>query len=142
MVLTNAQRTTFFTDPDQLGIPEGTFAEMANEGITTEADLVDFVETTIKQLADNLCKPLTGPPGHAFGAKSHKRLLVACDIMQYYVDTRLELTASNLRWIVLKNFEIQWKAMKDKAEDGDEQGHSLSSSGPSCLQIFFVKSMV
>jgi hypothetical protein len=37
-------------------------------------------------------------------------------IDQYYATTGL--TAANIRWThVTKNFEIQWKALKDKTEE-------------------------
>ena len=60
MVLTAAQRTTFFQDDAQLGIPAETLAQMAQDGIVTESDLVDFDETSIKQIAENLRRPPQG----------------------------------------------------------------------------------
>ena len=125
MVLTANQRAAFFEDGAQLGIPHATFVQMAQEGIQTEADLVDFDEESIKQMAENLRRPApnaAGPVGpFAFGAKSHKRLLVACDLMRYYVATGRDPTAANLQWThVMKNFEIQWKALKGRKKDEDD----------------------
>ena len=42
MVLTAGQRTTFFTNEAQLGIPAETLVQMAQDGITSEKDLVVF----------------------------------------------------------------------------------------------------
>ncbi len=132
MVLTNAQRTAFFQDANQLGIPAATFDQMANEGITSENDLVDFDEESIKQMAENLRRPAGGAGPFAFGAKSHKRLLVACDLMRYYQTTGRDATAANLQWThVMKNFEIQWKALKArKKEDDDPEVPRISKSLP------------
>ena len=42
MVLTAAQATAFFENPDQLGIPHETMVQIQREGIQTVADLADF----------------------------------------------------------------------------------------------------
>ena len=42
MVLTAAQTTAFFENPDQLGIPHETMVQIQREGIQTVADLADF----------------------------------------------------------------------------------------------------
>ena len=81
MVLTAAQRTAFFEHADQLGIPHGTVKQMSMEGIVNESDLTDMDENMVKQMAENLCRPPGGSPAFAFGAKSHKLLLVACDLL-------------------------------------------------------------
>ena len=87
-MLTNAQRTTFFTDPENLGIPAATLAQMANDGIATENDLLDFDEKSIKQIGENLRRPPgEGAVPFVFGAKSQTRLTHACDIMRFYQAT-------------------------------------------------------
>ena len=51
MVLTGAQTTAFFENPDQMGIPHATMVEMQQEGIQSVAD-----KESLQQLADNLRK--------------------------------------------------------------------------------------
>jgi hypothetical protein len=117
MVLTFAQSTAFFTDQDQMGIPAEMYAAMAGEGIVSVDDLADFDKDSVKQMADNLRR---GQPNHAFGARSQKRLLVACDLVRFYQTINRDLTPANIRWNhVAKNFEEQWKALKDR-KDADE----------------------
>ena len=51
------------------------------------------------------------------GVKSQKCLLAATDLVKYHVTTGRDLTAANLQWdSVMKNFEIQWKALKAKKD--------------------------
>ena len=54
MVLTAGQRTSFFSNADQLGIPADTLVQMRQDGINSEQDLVEFDEAAIKQIAENL----------------------------------------------------------------------------------------
>ena len=99
MVLTGAQTTAFFENHDQMGIPHVTMVQMKHEGIHSVADLADFDKDSLQQLADNLRKPggrVTDPdpnavegatiptPAFTYGAKSQKRLTVACDLIRYY----------------------------------------------------------
>ena len=135
MVLTAAQNTAFFEDAAQMGIPHETVIQLQQEGISTVADLADFDEDSLKQLADNLRRPggrapdpnpgaapgATIPtPPFAFGAKSQKRLLVACNLVRHYNTVGRMITAANMQWnTVMRNFEIQWKALKDR-KDADE----------------------
>ena len=133
MVLTAAQTTAFFEGQDQMGVPHPTVVQLAQEGITAVDDLADFEKESLQQLADNLRRPggrvpdptpnaaegATIPtPAFVFGAKSQKRLLVATDLIKYYNMTGREISASNIRWNhVMKNFEIQWKALKSKKDE-------------------------
>jgi len=57
MVLTAAQVAAFFTDADQMGIPVRTVNQLANEGIVTPGDLIDFDKDTIVMVAENLRRP-------------------------------------------------------------------------------------
>ena len=91
--------TAFFESPDQLGIAHETMVQIQREGIQAVADLADFEKQELHQLADNLRKPggripdpnpnaapgATIPmPAFTYGAKSQKRLTVACDLVRYY----------------------------------------------------------
>ena len=99
IVLMAAQTTTFFEDDEQMGIPHTTVIQLQTEGITTVRDLADFEKDSLQQLTDNLHHPggripdpstnaATGAtiltPTFTFSTKSQKRLLVACDLVQYY----------------------------------------------------------
>ena len=119
MPITAAQTTAFFESADQMAIPNATVVQLVAEGIDTVDDLSEFDKDTIHQIASNLRRPPAGAR-YVFGAKSQKRLIAACDIVRYYENVGRPLAAANLRWnTVIKNFEIQWKALKDK-KDGDE----------------------
>ena len=130
MVLTAAQTTTFFEHADQMGIPHTPVMQLHAEGIERVADLADFDKDSLQQLADNLrhpggCIPDPNPgapvgatiptPPFVFGAKSQKQIAIACDLVRFYATVGRDLTAANLQWnTVMKNFEIQWKALKRK----------------------------
>ena len=133
MVLTAAQTTAFFEQDAQMGIPHDTVVQLALEGITSVADLADFDKASLQQLADNLRRPggrvpdpnpaaaagATIPtPPFVFGAKSQKRLQVACDLVRFYQTVGRDMTAANMQWThTMKNFEIQWKALKARKDD-------------------------
>ena len=134
MVLTAGQTFAFFESPDQMGIPHTTMVQMQQEGIQSVADLADFEKQSLQQLADNLRKPggradpdpnaalgATIPmPAFTYGAKSQKRLTVACDLVRFYQTVGRDLTAANIQWNqVMSNFEIQWKALKDRKDEDD-----------------------
>ena len=98
MVLTTAQTTAFFEHADQMGIPHVTVVQLQAEGITSVSDLADFNKDSLQQLADNLrCPggrvpdpyPAAQPgstiptPPFVFGAKSQRRIAVACALVKY-----------------------------------------------------------
>ena len=57
-------------------------------------------------------------PPFVFGAKSQKRIAVACVLVRYYAPVGRDLTAANLQWsTVMKNFEIQWMVLKERKGD-------------------------
>ena len=129
MVLTVAQTTTFFKHADQMGIPHTTVIQLCAKGIEAVTDLVDFDKDSLQQLADNLRRPggrvpdpnpgapagATIPtPPFVFGAKSQKRITVACDLVRFSATVGHDITAANLQWnTIMKNFEIQRKALKE-----------------------------
>ena len=146
MVLTAAQTTAFFESPDQLGIPHATMVQMQLEGIQSIADLTDFEKDSLQQLADNLRKPggripdpdpnapagATNPtPAFTYGAKSQKRLTVACDLIRYYQTVGRELTEANIQCNqVMSNFEIQWKALKERKDEDDPDVPKITKTLP------------
>ena len=133
MVLTAAQTTAIFENADQMGIPHAMVVQLGIKGIVTVGNLADFNKDSLQQLADNLRKPcgwIADPnpaaavgatiptPAFANGAKSQKQLGVACDLVRYYDTVGRDLTVPNMHWNqVGKNFEIQWKALKDRKEE-------------------------
>ena len=125
MVLTAAQMTTFFEHANQMGIPHTTVLQLQSEGITLVSDLVDFNKDSLQQLADNLrCpggreldpNPAAQPgstiptPPFVFGAKSQRRIAVACDLVKYYVAVGCDLTVANLQWstILITRSFLYW----------------------------------
>ena len=146
MVLTMAQTTTFFEHADQMGIPHATILQLQSEGITLVSDLADFNKDSLQQLADNLRHPggrvldpnpaaqpgstIPTPP-FVFGAKSQRRITVACDLVKYYKTVDRELTVANLQWnTVMKNFDVQWTALKEKKGDDSPETPKISKALP------------
>ena len=99
MVLAAAQTTSFFVNADQMRVQHATVVQLALEGIQTVDDLADFDKEALQQLEDNLQSrggrvPNPDPgaaagstvptPAFVFGAKSQKRLGIACEIVRYY----------------------------------------------------------
>ena len=146
MVLTAAQTTAFFESPDQMGIPHATMVQMQLEGIQSIPDLADFEKDSLQQLADNLRKPggrIPDPdpnapagatiraPAFTYGAKSQKRLTVACDLIRYYQSVGSNLTVANIQWNqVMSNFEIQWKALKERKDEDDPDVPKITKALP------------
>ena len=158
MVLTAAQTTAFFESPDQMGIPHATMVQMQQERIQSVVDLADFEKKSL-QLADNLRKPggrIADPdpnapvgatiptPAFTYGAKSQKRLTVACEFIWYYQTVGRDLTAANIQWNqVMSNFEIQWKALKDRKDEDEDDVPKItkacqSSNGLKHSKIFSI----
>ena len=105
--------TTLFEHANQMGIPHTTVLQLQSERITLVSDLVDFNKDSLQQLAENLrcpggCVPDPNPtaqpgstiptPPFVFGAKSQRRIAVACDLVKYYVAVGCDLTVANLQW--------------------------------------------
>ena len=146
MVLNTAQMTSYFENTDQMGVQHATVVQLALEGIQTVDDLADFDKEALQQLADNLRRPggrvpnpdpgaATGStiptPAFVFGAKSHRGLGIACELVQYYNTVGCNLTAAKMRWNnVIKNFEIQWKALKTKRDEDTPEVPKISKSLP------------
>ena len=146
MVLTAAQTTAFFEHADQMGIPHITVLQLQAKGITLVSDLADFNVTSLQQLADNLRRPggrIPDPnpaaqPGSTiptrpfvFGAKSQRDIAIACDLVNYYRTVSRDLTAANLQWnTVMKNFDIQWTALKEKKGEDSPETVKISKALP------------
>ena len=144
MVLTRTQTTAFFEQPDQMGIPHVTVLQLQAERITSVSDLASFNKDSLQQLADNLRHPggrvpdpnpaaqarstIPTPP-FVFGAKSQRRIAVACDLVKYYRTVGRDLTSANLQWnTVMKNFDVQWTALKEKKGEDPPETPKISKA--------------
>lgn len=124
MVLTANQIASFFTVADQMAIPAATVAQLANEGIDNVDDLAEFDKDSIKQIAKNM---RAGQNAFIFSAKAQKRLIVSCELVRYYISVSRPITDAAMQWNqVGKNFEIQWKALKQKKDEDDPETPKLS----------------
>jgi hypothetical protein len=146
MPLTAAQTTAFFEQDARMGIPNQTVVQLQQEGITTVDDLIDFDKDTMEQIAFNLRRPAgripdlnpaaaagaTIPtPSFVFGAKSQKRLITASKLQNYYNSVQRNTTVANLQWTpVMKNFEIQWKALEDKKSADEPEVPKITKALP------------
>ena len=52
MVMTTAQTVAFFENGNQMGIPHDTVTQMAQEGIVTVGDLIDFDRKSLQRIAE------------------------------------------------------------------------------------------
>ena len=145
-MLTATQTTAFFEHADQMRTRHITMLQLQAEGITLVSDLADFNKDSLQQLADNLRRPggrLPDPnpaaqpgstiptPPFVFGATSQRRIAVACDLVNYYKTVGRELTAANLQWnTVMKNFDIQWTALKEKKGEDSPETPKISKALP------------
>jgi hypothetical protein len=126
MLLTAAQRTLFFEDDAQIGIPNRTVDQLQTEELTAVEDLAEFdkeniegMPSNLRRLAGRIADPNPGAaergtiptPPFAFGAKSHQRLIHATKLLRFYDTVGRAVTAANLQWTpIMKNFSEQWRA--------------------------------
>ena len=129
-----------------MGIPHVTMVQLQAEGITSVSDLADFNKDSLQQLADNLRRPggripdpsPTAKPGSTiptppfvFGTKSQRRIAVVCDLVNYYRTVGRDLTPANLQWnTVMKNFDVQWTALKEKKGEDSPETPKISKALP------------
>ena len=70
-------------------------------------------------------------PAFVFRAKSQKHLGITCELVQYHNTVGHDLTAASMHWNnVIKNFEIQWKALKAKKDEDTPEVPKISKSLP------------
>eukprot|EP00957_Ditylum_brightwellii_P172014 13095717-Ditylum_brightwellii.AAC.1 len=102
-----------------MAIPHNTVVHLVYEGISTVDDMEEFQKKDIEQIAVNLRRlTVPGAPLLVLGAKSVKKMMAACELVQYCTMVNQMITPGNIQWdTVVKNFELQWKALKDKKEE-------------------------
>ena len=64
---------------------------------------------------------------------------MACDLIRYYETVGRDLTAANIQWNqVISNFEIQWKALKDRKDEDDPDVPKITKALPiiKCTEAF------
>ena len=119
-------------------------AQLAVEGIINIQDLADFDEDSLKQVAENLRRPsgripdpnvgavagaMIPTPPFVFGAKTQMRLLVATDLVRFYETIGRDLSVTVVVWEhVMKNFNEQWKAIKDGKKATQPEVPTISKS--------------
>ena len=70
-------------------------------------------------------------PAFSYGAKSQKRLTVACNLIRFYQTVGRDLTAANIQWNkVMSKFEIQWKALKERKDEDDPDVPKITKALP------------
>jgi len=91
--------------------------------LSTIFNMPHFEPATIKAFFTGAQQmaPQTGPSlmevePYQVSAKSKMSLFVALDVAKYYEKTDRDLIPSNMVWKVLKNFEVQHLAMKEKKD--------------------------
>ena len=70
-------------------------------------------------------------PPFVFCAKSQRHIAIACDLVKYYTTVSHDLTAANLQWnTMMKNFNIQWTALKERKGDDSPETPKISKALP------------
>ena len=128
----------FWEDADQMGLSTRTKDALANEGIASPSDLADFDHEGLKAVWDNFKKPpkimvyadaqaaaagngqLQDQEPFFISAKSKKRIATALDAVKYYALIGRPLDTDMMHWDTLTNFEVQWKALKER-KDADSK---------------------
>ena len=154
MTITAAQTKYFFEANDHMAIPRPTLLQLQNEGITSVDDLAKFDKETLQHIVDKMRRPdsiipdpnyvppapmpVPAPivptvptPPFIFGAKSQKRLQVACDLVRFYEMVGRLLTAANMQWNPqMKNFAEQWKALTTRKDEDAPETPKISKALP------------
>ena len=132
MVFTANQIISFFEDNDQMGLSNRTRVHLQSEGIIDPNDLAEFLKSNSwTQVLEN-CKrpPQIANPANALvminqqpfqlPAKSLLRLKVAAIVIDYYGRTTRILSAGNLTWVRLSNFQVEWDTLLERKKSNDE----------------------
>jgi hypothetical protein len=137
MVFTEAQIISFFEDADQCGLTNRTRVSSLNvEGVTSMEDLSDWEDEDWDRWATSCKKSdkvlsggtLVEQQAYQLTVKSLKRLKIASSLVRYYESVSIPLTHLNMRWLVLKSFDTQMKAMKNRKKEGASDVPKLSKN--------------
>ena len=128
MVWSTAQTSAFFTGDTQMAIPTATIKHLRNEGITSVDDLNEFDKDAIEAVAANFRK---ASPMIVLGAKSIGRLIIATDLAKFYETISRTPTEANMKWDpVMRNFNLQMKALREVKKRDDPETPKISKSLP------------
>ena len=145
MVLTAVQITNFFTQPTQIGVPAATMDRLQQEGIASPVDLKDFDDEALKIVKENLQHPAgrvadpnpnangaTIPtPAFVFSARSQTCLAATAKCVRFYDMIDCPIDHLNIHWMpVVKNFDIQWKALVDRKKSDEPDIPKISQTLP------------
>ncbi len=129
MVFTALQTTAFFENAAQMGLTNRTrLQSLLPEGIAFVADLAEWEDDDWDQWYANCRRPpkIQDPANvdalidvlpFPVPVKSLKRLKLASRLVRFYQSVDRDLTAANMRWEVIKNFDEQKKALDEKAKE-------------------------
>ena len=137
-----------------MAIPRPTLLQLQNKGITRFDNLAEFDKEMLQQIAGNprrpdgiILEPNYVPPEmmpfpapivqtvtttpFIFGAKSQKRLQVACYLVCFYKTVGQPLTAANVQWNPqMKNFPEKWKALTTRKYEDATETPKISNALP------------
>ena len=138
------QNTAFFTNGPQLGLIDSIGARLAQEGLVTTNNLVDFKEEQLEQAYKNMRTAIPGMPGIAaqldtngnvvvpavlpiqpippvqVSARYHLSLIVASTAYHYYDSIIRDQTPQNMNYsLVQKVFYSEYEAILELAK-GDK----------------------
>ena len=131
-----------------MALPPTTLLGLLDEGIQEPADLEEFYDEDLKQVANNLRKPsgtIPNPnfvegnseperiprPLYVLGTKSSKRLKIAAAAVRYHETIGLELTPDNMNYEnILQDFGEQWKALEMKSKEDDPSVPHITKALP------------
>ena len=137
MPFTALQLTHFFTSNQQMALTNVQREALSREGLTSVTDFVDFKEEELKVAFKNARAGIPGVPGVPgipsvpIPARSITRLMIASVAYHYYVDTGRDVTNTNMHFTnVLRDFHVEWKAMKSMSSQESPTLPILSKNNP------------
>jgi hypothetical protein len=146
MSLTVAEVELFFTEVNQMALPNRTWTKLQDEGIRTPGDLVDFDEKTLKQAADNVRKHHSsnvaqvaagegqGVVGkeepYVFSALSLKKMQETAELLRFYQTIGREVDADSIKYNITKDFTEQWEALKQRKEAKEADVPKITKAMP------------
>ena len=128
MVFTAAQQVSFFEDADQMGLSNrNRTPSLIIEGIAAVDDITDWDDDYWDKWNSNYKKPdrvqytqnaanIIAQVPFKVSVKSLKRPKIASKLIRYYDSLSIVLSAGNIHWVVMNNFEIQRKSMVNKSK--------------------------
>lgn len=153
MAFNAAQQEAFWINGPQMALPALVRIRLQEEGLVVVDDFEDFKEDQLNKAFKNLRSPIpgvpavvdpaipVGDPGHIIvpavppvppaivSARSAQRLLVASVAYHYYRDTARTPTPANMNYtLVLREFYVEWEAMKKIAKEDKPDVPLLSDS--------------